>query len=252
MFFHVKRKNYSGRWIIKLVQAVLIFGIVFYGLDFIGQLTTPQSEQVIVVEDVRVVQSERQTTTEPQLDQVDYFYRALDHQVAGNYYDAIHDYTRSLELDPNIAPSYLNRGVAYEQLGNNQYRAMQDFNQWMIREDMVVIRRSHLSNSATFTETMSLNYRYDIPITLNRGDVVSFSVISVNEDEVDPIVVLVDSDGQPVTANDDMRRQDGSLLSMNSYINQYEAVRSGQYTFMVSHAGGGSFGDVQIRLRIDN
>jgi len=258
MFF-IKRKNYTGRWIVWIIQAALIFGIVIYGIDVFNTMVEPEQDADIVVEQVQVQEEvveviiiERQVETQPEFDAVDYFYLALDHQQSGEYYDATADYTRAIELDPTIASSYLNRGVAYEQIGSNEYRAMSDFTQWMMRDNMQVFNHVTVRNSTDFTITMSESYRFDIPLALQDGEIVNLSAVSLNEDEVDPIIVLLDANGRPVAANDDVRRQDGSLVSMNSYIGQYEVSRSGEYTLMVTHAGGGSYGDVVVRVDIDN
>lgn len=256
MFF-IKRKNYTGRWIVKVIQMALILGIVFYGIDAINKMNDPHEEAIIVVEQVReqetveIIIIERQAE-QPELDAVDYFYLAFDHQTSGEYYDATVDYSRAIELDPSLASSYLNRGVAYEQMGNNDYQAMRDFSQWMMRDNMTVLSRIPVGDSTDFTVTMSEGYRFDIPLDLQDGEIVSLSAVSLNDDEVDPIIVLLDMNGRPVAANDDVRRQDGSLASMDAYISQYEVNRSGDYTLMVTHAGGGSYGDVVIRVDIDN
>lgn len=255
---YTKRKKYSGRWIIKLIEAALVFGIVFFGLDLLGQFMAPSvSETVIVVQPVQIegatlnVDNNMERNLNAQLDAVDYFYLALDHQMSGAYYDAVADYSNAIELDPDIAPSWLNRGVAYEQLGRDTL-AMFDFNHFLTRDNLVVLEGSVIRESVRYVETMSLNYRYDVPMDLYTGQVVDISVRSVEEDQVDPIIVLVNEDGVPVAANDDVRRQDGSLISMNSYIDNFEVDESGEYTLMVSHAGGGSYGDFVIRIDIDS
>ncbi len=251
---HTKRKKYSGRWLVKMLEAALIFGIIFYSLDVIGQLVVPTQpeEAVIVIRPIQqeVIQIEGNPNTPIQLDEEDYFYLALDHQESGEYWDAIVDYTRSLELNEDVYASWLNRGVAYEQLGNNH--AIADFARFLTRDNIHTIELMPVDESTWFTQYMYLNYRYDVPLELREGDVLSVSVVSSDEGQVDPIMVLVDRYGNPVAGTDDMRYQDGSLVSMNSYINNYDVTTKGEYTLMISHAGGGSYGDIDIRISIDN
>lgn len=251
--FYTKRKKYSGRWLVKMIEAALIFGIIFYSLDVIGQLAVPHhDEAVIVVRPIQqeVIQIEGSSNPHIQLDEEDYFYLALDHQQSGEYYDAISDYTRSIELNDDISASWLNRGVAYEQMGNS--RAIADFNAYLTRDNIYTLEFMPIDESTSFTEYMYASYRYDIPLELRQGDVVSIRVTSVVEEQVDPIIVLVDASGYPVAGSDDMRYQDGSLISMNSYINNYDVTTKGEYTLMISHAGGGAYGDVDIDIRIDS
>lgn len=252
--FYVKRKNYAGRWIVRVVQAALIFGVVFYGMNFLGESSTPIVEEAVVVEapqaevQVIVIQSEE---AQPELDAVDYFYLALDHQMANEYQEAVADYTRAIDLNPEIAASYLNRGVAYEQMGDNVYRSMSDFTEWMMRDDMLVLSRVPVTDNIDFTVPMLPDTRFEIPLDLSGGDIVSIDAVSMNEDEVDPIIVLLDANGRPVAANDDVLRGDGSLASMDSYIGQYIVNDDAQYTLLVSHAGGGNVGVVVVRIEID-
>ncbi len=252
---YTKRKKYSGRWLVKMIETALIFGIIFYSLDVIGQLFVPTQtdEAVILVRPIQqeVIQIEGSSNPLIQLDAEDYFYLALDHQQSGEYYDAVADYSRSIELNDDTYASWLNRGVAYEQMGSNS-RAISDFNAYLTRDNIYTLEFMPIDSSANFTEYMYANYRYDIPLELRQGDVVSISVTSLVEEQVDPIIVLVDASGHPVAGNDDMRYQDGSLVSMNSYINSYDVTSKGEYTLMISHAGGGSYGDIDIDIRIDS
>ena len=248
--FYTKRKHYSGRWLVKMLEVALIFGVIFYSLDVLGQLFTPQYNEAIVV--VRPLQQEviQIQGNAIQLDEEAYFYLALDHQESGEYYDAILDYTRSIDLNDNIPESWLNRGVAYEQMGNS--RAIADFNEYLTSDRMTAISLATIDNSVTVTQSMTEDYRYDLPIELQAGDVLSISVTSSVAGQVDPIMVLVDANGNPVAGTDDLREQDGSLISMNAYINNYDVSAKGEYTLMISHAGGGAFGHIDIRVSIDN
>jgi tetratricopeptide (TPR) repeat protein len=260
--FYTKRKSYRGRWLVKLLQAALVLGLVFFGLDALGQWLNPVDEpQILVVQPViadtrnddnsvpPVMQEMREQQV--QMDEYAYFNRALDHQNSGEYNEAIADYTRSIELNDDISASWLNRGVAYEQLGQNS-RALSDYHRYMNRDGIVVTNIPTTQTSHNFNISMSEGYRYDFPIELRAGDVLNVEVLSEEDGLVDPIILLVNANGGPVAGNDDVLRQDGSYISMNSYIQNYEVDRSGIYTLYVSHAGGGSYGDIEVQITIDN
>ena len=53
-----------------------------------------------------------------------------------------------------------------------------------------------------------------------------------------------------LVANDDILRQDGSLISMNSDIEDFEVLQTGRYTLLISHAGGGANGMLRVNLDI--
>jgi tetratricopeptide (TPR) repeat protein len=253
---YTKRKNYRSRWIIRLLEVTLILGIIFFSLDAIHQMAeSPQYSEVEVVVS-QSQQLEAQTTNvEPEtvLDAFDYHRLGLEHHMGGEYREAILDYSRAIAMDEDIAASWLNRGVAYEQMGN-RFRAMYDFNRFLQRDSMTIITRAAINESIIANVGMSLNRVYDFPIDLRSGQIVNISVVSVEPEWVDTLLVLVDSEGRPIAANDDARRQDGSLISMNSYVNNYTVNHNGRYTLRVSHAGGGEDGirpgTVEVRISI--
>ena len=56
----------------------------------------------------------------------DYFERAYDKAENGDYYGAISDYTKAIELQPDYADAYVNRGVAKRKL-KDDYGAISDY-----------------------------------------------------------------------------------------------------------------------------
>lgn len=260
--FYTKRKSYRGRWLVKLLQAALVLGVIFFGLDALGQWLNPNtavSDEGLVLIQPEVANEEMNIrpiieearNSDAQLDAEDYFNLALDHQNAYEYYEAIVDYTRAIEMDSSIASSWLNRGVAYEQLGESG-RALADFNQYLMREDIVVFTQDSVDENGRFTVEMYEGLRYDFPIELRAGQVLNVQATSVEEDLVDPLILIVDANGNPVAGNDDVLRQDGTYISMNSYIHSFDIAENGIYTLYVSHAGGGSYGGVEVKISIDN
>ncbi len=55
-----------------------------------------------------------------------YFNRGNAYDDLGQYQRAIQDYTRAIQLDPDLAQAYYNRGIVYYNLGEYQ-RAIQDY-----------------------------------------------------------------------------------------------------------------------------
>jgi hypothetical protein len=254
---YTKPKNKPKRWIFKLLEVALILGILFFGMDALHQLTSPTQATKVEVYIIQAEDTQVRNTreSEPVLDAYDYHLLGLEHHMAGEYGEAILDYSRAIALNDDIAASWLNRGVAYEQMGN-RYQAMSDFNRYFQRDGMTIITRAAVAESVTSQVSMSRDRMYDFPIDLRSGQVVNLSAVSVESEWVDTLMVLVDSLGRPIAANDDTHRQDGSLISMSSYINNYTVTQSGRYYLHVSHAGGGDdgirSGTVEVRIQIDN
>jgi tetratricopeptide (TPR) repeat protein len=202
------------------------------------------------VQQVEVVRVEPETVV-PQYTDFDYFVLGYNHQIGGEYYEAIVDYTRTIQMNPERSSAWLNRGVAYEQL-NNDYRAMQDYNRFLNRDGMTVINHRGTVTGARLYVEMAEDRVYEINFYARAGQTVSISAEAQAPDIVDPLIVVVDADGNPVAARDDVLRQDGSLISMDSHIRNWEVLRSGQYTLRVSHAGGGSHGTLELNVDIRN
>jgi hypothetical protein len=242
----------------QLMEAGLIFGIIFFTVDALQGAFDPKpvAEPVVItqsVQPVEIVRVEPQVVVPeaaPEYSDYDYFVMGYDHQVSNEYYEAIVDYTRALELNPDFDSAWLNRGVAYEQL-NNDYRAMQDFNNFMNRDGMAVVSHRGILTGARLNMEMTENRVYELNFYARAGEIVDISAIAHGGDIVDPLILVLDADGNPVAANDDVLRQDGSLISMDSHITDFEVLRTGRYTMRVSHAGGGSNGTIQIGLVIE-
>jgi tetratricopeptide (TPR) repeat protein len=256
--YYRKKTTYPGRWLVKLMEAGLIFGIIFFTVDALQGAFAPEpyAEPLVIhhVQPVEVVRVEPQVVqpqvqAAPEYTDYDYFVMAYNHQTAAEYYEAIVDYTRVLELNPDFDSAWLNRGVAYEQL-NNDYRAMQDFNRFMLREGTSIVSHRGILTGARLDVEMTENLIYALNFYARAGETLDISVTAQNGDVVDPLVLVVNADGSPVVAKDDTLRQDGSLISMDAHITNFEALSTGRYTLLISHAGGGSDGTLQLELEI--
>jgi len=250
--YYRKKTTYPGRWLVKLLEAGLIFGIIIFTVEALQNAFVPQpvEEAVVVTQPVQQVDVVRvEPEVAPDYTDFDYFVMGYNHQTAGEYYDAIVDYTRALEMNPDLSSAWLNRGVAYEQL-NNDYRSLQDFNRFLNRDGMSVVTHSGIVTGARLNVEMVENRVYEVSFVAHAGETVTISARSQAPDVVDPLMVIVDADGNPVAARDDVLRQDGSMISMDSYINNFEVLRTGRYTVRLSHAGGGSSGTVQLFMQI--
>ena len=256
--YYRKKTTYSGRWLVKMLEAALIFGIIFYTVDALQGAFQPQvvDEPVVIVtntirpvEVVRVEPQRVEPQAAPLYTDYDYFLMGYHHQIADEYYEAISDYTRALELNPELSSAWLNRGVAYEQL-NNDYRAMQDYSRFLNRDGLTVVSHRGVITGARLNLEMTEDRVYEFNIYMRAGETVDFGAEAYGGDVVDPIIIVLDADGNPVVANDDILRQDGSLISMDSDIDDFEVLQTGVYTLRVSHAGGGSDGTIQVNVDI--
>ena len=61
------------------------------------------------------------------LSATDWFEKGYKSAISGNYQQAINDYNKAIQLNPQLATAYNNRGLAYDNLGNYQ-QAINDYN----------------------------------------------------------------------------------------------------------------------------
>ena len=159
----------------------------------------------------------------------------------GAYAAAIADCNRLIELASEEAYPYLNRGIAYEKMGNMR-AAMSDYMEWVIRNGSQAVRNETLSWSDSVQVEMQEGYVYIFPVNLSAGQDVSVTAISTQRGvDADPLLLVMDPNGSNLTANDDSGQWWDSIV-------QFRAPMSGEYTVVLTHAGGSSEGRVEVAL----
>jgi hypothetical protein len=129
---------------------------------------------------------------------------------------------------------------------NNEQQAAQDFaNAIQVRtsEDVDV---EPLVDAAPLQLTLTFGRTFHVPFEAQSGQKLTINVTNVNPDEVDPVVMLVSPDDVPLVFNDD-----ASDETMDAEIMEYSLPESGIYTVIVSHANGGSEGNITITISLD-
>lgn len=95
----------------------------------------------------------------------------------------------------------------------------------------------------TVTVEMQDMYVFTIPFEGEAGQVVDIQAIDGSSDVVDALLVVADPDGEFLAFNED------SDLGFDSFIPELELPSDGTYTLYVTHAGGGSYGPVEVIIR---
>lgn len=248
--FYRNRKTYAGRWLVRILEAGLLFGIVLFGLDALANLfVVPQQDIVIESEPTRyeIVVPQRDV-----LSATDYFYLALDQQENENYFEAIGYYNRALRVEPDHASSLLNRGVAYEQ-SNQPERAMLDYNAFMDREGTQHINASIHFDDYNVEVPMAVGRVYEFTFYAEAGSVLDVTAIGAEgfgAEAVDPLIVLVNPDGDVIAGDDDTLRQDGSFINVFPTLDGVELDTTGHYVLRLSHAGGQKYGTVNLDFKL--
>ncbi len=172
---------------------------------------------------------------------VPYYNRGLLYYEQGDYDLAVGDLSESLAINPDYKNTYLMLGITYSRL-NDQGREHYYFNEWV-----------ELNTTETFEETltgsvdglvynMAFGREYRFGFEGVTGQVIRVSARADSNADIDPLLVLLDENGFPIKSDDD------SGVNLNAVISNYALPEDGPYTLILSHAGGGSTGDVTLTI----
>jgi Tfp pilus assembly protein PilF len=177
---------------------------------------------------------------DPQMSSYAYMALGSFYYDQGDSENAIINLDASLQLDPQNIQSYLIRGLVYEQLLGNEIQAGFDFLGYVQNNQIGLVEQD-----IQFDQPITLPVRYGssylLRFSANAGDVLTFSVANLGN--VDPIAIVLDASGTPVTSQDD---QPNGSLSVD--LQNVSMPFTGLYTFVVSHSGGGYRGDIEVEI----
>ena len=156
---------------------------------------------------------------------------------------ALADCNKLMSLVPDADYPYLNRGIVYEKMGDMD-AAMDDYVEWMKRKKNRVIRNDNLAWEGALEVPMAEGLVYVMPFTASAGqDVVVTAISSQRDVDADPLVLILDPQGEPLIANDDT----GDWW--DSYVH-FRAPVSGEYAVVLMHAGGSTEGKVEVSFEL--
>lgn len=162
---------------------------------------------------------------------VAYYNRGISQLDQGKDDLAIADFTSALAANPRLHNAYLARGISYRQAGDIQLAGSDFFNR------ITLHGRETLEQSMAVGDTIEVEmaYRrvYSITFEGQEGQVVTISARDAVDTAIDPLIALLDPQGNPIAGDDDF----GGVL--DSLIEDFTLPASGSYTLLVSHAEGG-------------
>ena len=114
----------------RVLGATVLTALLLAGCDTVGRATASRQFAVLEADksgatEVNIASLSDVIQRNPS-DAAAYNTRGAAYARAGNYGDAITDFTKAIQLDPNSASAYGNRALAFRQSGRND-AALQDF-----------------------------------------------------------------------------------------------------------------------------
>jgi tetratricopeptide (TPR) repeat protein len=208
-----------------------------------------------------------------------YFIRGRVYLFQGNNDAALADFTEAVQLNPDDVDAFYNRGKVYHALGKDDL-AIADNQHAIELNPQYLLAYSDLAyyyaTQGKFTEALAAYWKwvqlnqtnsttadivsqdkmpfpttvqmtqgltYNIPFEGKVGQILQAQAVAADNATVDPLLVLLDPQGKPLFFNDDTASD-----NTNSSITDYALPADGTYTLVVTYAGGGSEGDIQVTL----
>lgn len=170
-----------------------------------------------------------------------YFTRANVWSGSESWDSALADLNAALELQPQMQDYFMARGYIYSRTEQPALAAL-DFHR-----RMTLIERESLDASLTREEPVIIAMDYAVVARLQfegeAGQLVSISARDYLGTGVDPLLVLLNTDGIPLLGDDDGGGETDALIA------NYELPADGAYTVMVSHANAGFAGKIRVIMR---
>jgi len=173
---------------------------------------------------------------------VDYNNRATAYYRMEMYDNAVEDYTKAIQVNPDEYPLALqNRGDAYERL-DDMTAAMSDRNTMFQLVETNVINRSISTESNTLRVNLDTNEtQAHITFDASVGDTVTLTVTVPDDSDLNTMMLLRDPNGSPVAyssnPNDNNAQFEGITLT-----------ETGTYTVVVAGNLGQSSGEFTLML----
>lgn len=160
-----------------------------------------------------------------------YYVRAITNMRLGETDAAFEDYENALLADPNLHNVYLGRGILHRQNGDLLAAGEDFFIRIIIHGNEIVEAEMEIGE----TIEVDMAYRRIVAISFEgeAGQEITISADDFGGTVVDPLIALLDPEGNPIAGDDDF----GGAL--NSLIDNFELPEDGTYTILVSHAEGG-------------
>ncbi len=169
--------------------------------------------------------------------------RAYDAQ--DKFDKALADINRAIELNPEYALPYSNRGYVYAEQGKLT-EALADYWKWIqLNETSSADIEKVAQGQTPFTTSVQMikGLTYRIPFEAKAGQIVHAQATAAEDAEVDPLLVILDPQGKPILFNDD-----ADANTVNALIADSPLPGDGVYTLIVSYAGAGAKGDINVML----
>lgn len=171
-----------------------------------------------------------------------YTLRANIHLALGDLDAALGDLDAALALNPDSYIANAIRSGVNMALGNVEV-AGRDFMAAVNIKTVEIVEGETLTADEALPLTMTLGRTFRLSIEAGAGQSLTIQVTSTTPGEVDSTVMLLSPEGVPLVFNDDANDE-----TLDAQIDHYPITKSGTYIVVISHANGGSEGEIAVAL----
>lgn len=169
---------------------------------------------------------------------IPYYNRGNLYFEMGEYETALADLESALNIDPTYASAYLARGMVYLATGNSL--AYADYIEWLRLTRFETVDAPLDGQGADYV--MEEGLVYNLTFSGKSGQTFNAAARILTDAYIDPLLVLLDGNGQAITADDD------SGVNLDAVIRDFTLPSDGTYTLMLGLAGGSTVYDGTVTL----
>lgn len=174
-----------------------------------------------------------------------YANRALVYITLQDFENAVTDLTSAIGGAGDNPLLRLYRAYAYTQLENDADAAL-DYYEFLQLIETRRVKNPPLVDGEPSVFSITQGVVHEFEFEGERGQVITMLAQARPGDSIDPLLVLLDDEGNVLAANDD---SDGTT---NAAIRNFELPSDGTYTVLVTHSLGGFDGQVAVVYHVAN
>ncbi|HVU10641.1 MAG TPA: tetratricopeptide repeat protein [Phototrophicaceae bacterium] len=161
-----------------------------------------------------------------------------------DFQSALDDFNDAIQLDPSSPALYVYRGLIHTQM-NDPKSSGADYLQFFSLIKSGSVQTGQIQSGQSVSLNVDQGVIYQLQFTANAGQYISALAVA-RTGNVDPLMVLIDNQGNPLYGDDDSGSNGGSLIL------NYPVTANGSYSLLVSHSLGGYQGSVLVQLQVSD
>ncbi len=168
----------------------------------------------------------------------------------GNVSDSeyLNNLNTGIERAPDYPDSYILRALYYEAYNNDELALLDQWRYLQFIRSHTLLWQSIDPLDGRLRFPMFRGWQHRLIVEAKEGDrlSISASLSNIGESFADPLIAVLDIDGNPLASNDDENNS-----SFNAEIDRLDIPVEGQYTIIIASGTGGTDGIIEVEIELD-